>query len=239
MTLDITKDDEQRIYIYIDDSGTLHQKDKNGIFVYAGYVFLTISEKDSAKRRYRSIVKKIQQQNGTNNEIKAYGLDYKWKKQLFGVMKYNRSLSVVVKINEVFHNILQDSKSICRYKDYVLKRIVKKKLEYLVGKGELCPTKKTKIYIFVDEQLTASNGYYSLCSSIMEEINNGIVNYDYITFHKPIFTTPAEVEVCFCDSKNNYLIQASDILANRIRHHMLNGKEKIGEIPEHINLILP
>jgi len=45
---------------------------------------------------------------------------------------------------------------------------------------------------------------------------NGIKNLDYGSFHPPLFTGTVNIKVKFCDSSNNYLIQASDILANRI-----------------------
>ena len=76
--------------------------------------------------------------------------------------------------------------------------------------------KDIKITIFIDEQLTATNGYYDLRDSIKEELEHGIANFDYGTRHPNVFNADVQVYIHYCNSSKNYMIQASDILANRI-----------------------
>ena len=116
----------------------------------------------------------------------------------------------------MYDHILADKKSICRYKDYVLKRCVKNKLKRLIADGTISKDEDIKISIYIDEQLTATNGYYDLRDSIMEELQYGIANFDYGIRHPHLFDSEVTVSIQYCDSSTNYMIQASDILANRI-----------------------
>lgn len=76
-----------------------------------------------------------------------------------------------MEIKQVYASILSNKKAICRYKDYVLKRCVKAKLQELIKKGILKDDEDITIEVNIDEQLTATNGYYSLRDSIKEELD--------------------------------------------------------------------
>lgn len=203
----------QQIYIYIDDSGIFHKK--HDYFVYAGYAFTDKNEKEVAKRQYRTLSKKIAKSLGRDDELKSYGLGNNHKRALYNVMRKHESLSVCVNLNRIYDQIMQDKKSIHRFKDYALKRVIKGKVQELIGKQLIDPNEDISICVFVDEQMTATDGYYDLSQSIKEELEKGVSNFDYSVFHKPVFSKKVLVDVQFCDSSNNYLIQASDILANR------------------------
>lgn len=42
----------QTVYFYFDDSGTFHKNEPSGYFLYAGYVFCNVNDRDIAKRKY-------------------------------------------------------------------------------------------------------------------------------------------------------------------------------------------
>lgn len=229
----------QEIYFYFDDSGVLHKSNRVGIFVYAGYAFLDKNEKDIAKRKYRKLVNEIQGSLNRACELKACQLSNKHKRALFNVMRTYESLSVVIDINRVYNYILANGKSICRYKDYILKRLVKEQIQSFIRDKKIDAGADVRIYVNVDEQLRSTNGIYNLETSIYEELKYGIVNYDYGKVHKPIFYGDIEVKVKYCESKNDYLIQAADILANRIFVSYRECNPDLRRLKGHRRLIFP
>lgn len=229
----------QSVYFFFDDSGVLSQHAKIKTFVYAGYVFLSREELEIAKRKYIHANKRIKQQYPDLKELKACFLKAKHKRSLLKSIEEYDSVSAIVDISRLYSYILNDKKSICRYKDYVLKRIIKRKLEQLISDGKINQNTNIDIQVNVDEQLTATNGYYDLRSSIFEELRHGITNWDYGSIHSNVFNKDVSVELRYCESKNNYLIQASDILANRIWSSYATGNEKLREIGNHVRLTFP
>lgn len=223
----------QHVYFYFDDSGVLHKNAPCKYFVYAGYVFSDKMAMENAKRVYKSVNLKIKQGKGIEGELKAAHLNPSNKNALYACIKNEDSVGLSVLIPQVYDHIICNKKSIYRYKDYVLKRIVKSKLSQMIYEGKLDPNQEIKIQVFVDEQATATDGYYSLRDSIYEEIKNGISNFDYGTFREPLFHSKVEVCVRYCDSSKHYLIQASDILANRIYSSFVTNKPSLREIPNH------
>lgn len=196
--------------------GVLHANEPSGYFVYAGYVFTDDETLKEARGKYIHANREIKKALGKTGELKAANLGAKHKRSLFNVMRGYDAVALAVEINRVYDYILADKKSICRYKDYVLKRCVKNKLKRLIADGSISKDEDIAISIFIDEQLTATNGYYDLRDSVREELKHGVVNFDYGTQHTNVFNADVFVEIKYCDSKYNYLIQASDILANRI-----------------------
>ncbi|MFR3239216.1 MAG: DUF3800 domain-containing protein [Acutalibacter sp.] len=229
----------QSVYFFFDDSGVLSQHEKIKTFVYAGYVFLSSEEKEVAKRKYINANRKIKPQYPDLEELKACSLKPKHKRALLNSVEEYDSVSAIVNISRLYSHVLNDKKSICRYKDYVLKRIVKRKLELLIADGRIKCNQDIYIQVNVDEQLTATNGYYDLRSSIFEELRHGIANWDYGVVHPNVFDKDVLVDLRYCESKKNYLIQASDILANRIWASYATGNEKLREIGNHVRLTFP
>ncbi len=208
--------DEQIIFIYVDDSGVLHKKSKDKVFVYGGYIFTSVNERADAERKYKALNKKISESLNTQEELKACILEHKHRNSLYKVLREYHSFSLIVNIEKIYDYILEDKKAICRYKDFVLKVMIKTALSNLINLNMIDSDKPTKLIIQIDEQLTSSNGIYNLKQSIYEEFKHGIVNYNYNVKHNNLFSNTLEVSVKYRDSKHNYLIQASDILANRI-----------------------
>lgn len=229
----------QEVIFFFDDSGVLHRNEPSGYFVYAGYVFTDRKDLDSAKRKYIHANKELKKALGRSDELKAANLDAKHKRSLFNSVKKYDSVAVVVDISKVYAHILDDKKSICRYKDYILKRCVKDKLKRLIKDGRISKDEDITISIFIDEQLTATNGYYDLRDSITEELQHGIANFDYGIRHQHVFDSDVTVNIRYCDSSTNYMIQASDILANRIWTSYRMQKRNLRLIDSHTTLTFP
>ncbi|WP_207709358.1 DUF3800 domain-containing protein [Acutalibacter sp. 1XD8-36] len=227
------------IYFFFDDSGVLHRNEPSGFFVYAGYVFLSRQDLEDAKRKYIHANRQIRLSTNRKGELKAAGLSFKHKRALFTPLQNCETVSLAVDISRVYESILSDKRAICRYKDYVLKRGIKSKLQDMIRRGLLYPTENVRLHINIDEQLTATNGYYNLRDSILEELVYGISNWDYGTFHPNVFSSEVSVDILYCESKSNYLIQASDILANRIWTSYRTNNIKLRAISNHLALTFP
>lgn len=229
----------QNVYFFFDDSGVLHKNESSGFFVYAGYVFTGRKDVDNAKRKYIAANKKIKQATRIDSELKAAVLSNQYKRSLFNSIRNYDSVSVAVEICRVYDYILDDKKSRCRYKDYILKRCVKRKLLHLINNGVLNSHDDINLWINIDEQLTATNGYYDLRDSIREELQHGIKNFDYGFTHEKVFHGKVTVDIKYCESKTNYLIQASDIIANRIWTSYRLDKPELRDISNHLALTFP
>ena len=229
----------QTIYFYFDDSGVLHPTNTSNRFVYAGYFFFSKDEVDNARRKYRTLVRQIQTKLKTKDELKASRLSFKYKNKLYNVMKNCNSLYIVVNIDKVHSNILVSPRSICRYKDFILKLGVKKVVKKYIDKQIINPDEDITIHVNVDEQLTATDGIYGLEESIKEELQYGIINYAYDRFYHPLFNSEVTVHVKYCESKNNFMIQAADILANRVFVSYRDAKPELRNIPNNSTLTFP
>ena len=231
----------QQIYFFIDDSGQLHKNYNSNYFVYAGYVFLNNKQKDSAKRKYKALNKKIAKTEKRITELKGCNLSKENKRALYNVLREYNSFYLMVDVDRIYEPLKTKKESIVRYKDYALKRIIKKVLENLIQDKAINEYEDIIINISIDQQLTATDGIYSLAESILEELKHGILNYNYGTLIKPILFSNVIVNVNYCDSKHNYLIQASDILANRIFTSYRDNKPRLREekVNDHIVLLLP
>ena len=207
--------EKQIINVFLDDSGVF-STGQDKYFVYAGYVFVG-DDRLNANREYRTLSDNIRKELNHSGELKATHLvGTKHKRSLVRVLKGYESLACIITIPSIKQSITSNKLSIHRYKDFALKIMVKRKLETLINTGRVDAAKSTELNIFIDEQHTSTDGFYNLEESIREEFVNGIKNLDYGSFHPPLFTGEVVIKVKFCDSSNNYLIQASDILANRM-----------------------
>lgn len=227
------------VYFFFDDSGVFHRSEPSGFFVYAGFVFTSREELETAKRKYINANKKLKKALGVDYELKAAVLENKHKRALFNAVSEYETLSVSVDLKRIYGYIIDKKKSRCRYKDYVLKLCVKRKLQDLIQAGTLSRDDDVHLVISIDEQLTATDGYYDLRDSIQEELQHGIANFNYGVVHEKVFTGQVNVDILYCESKNNYLIQASDILANRIWTSYRLGKPELRKISNHTALTFP
>lgn len=232
----------QVISIYLDDSGVFSLANSLKYFVYAGYSFVTDRDRLVAKSVYKKRVDEIKARKGIerDTELKAAGLHNRHKNALFDVVKQYNSVDCIVDLTRVYPSIMSNKLAIHRYKDYVLKRLIKFEVERLIDAGEVDPYSPAALKVYIDQQHTSTNGYYTLAQSVTEELNHGIHNFDYAVFHSPIFKAPVTVSIQFCDSSHNYLVQASDILANRVfTAYNYEKQELIRDIPHHSHIELP
>ncbi|MFT8325381.1 DUF3800 domain-containing protein [Oenococcus sicerae] len=227
------------IYLYIDDSGTLNRNAPQQDFVYAGYAFIGLEEKNIASRKYHNKIKQLRKMSGRHDELKAANISKQSKYKLFKVMQAFHSFSVHVDVGSVYSSILSDKKSIHRYKDYVVKRVIKSEISCLIDEEFINDQEDLKLIVHLDEQATATDGYYDLKSSIMEELHEGIQNRDYGKIFQPIIYGNLVVAVSYFDSKVNYLGQSADILANRIWASYVCNNGTLRKINFHCHLTLP
>jgi hypothetical protein len=202
-------------------------------------VFYSKDEVDSARRRYIKALDAIKKVAPIYKEYKASNLTKNYKRSLHNAIKDYYSLSMAVKLGVIYKHIISDKKTRCRYKDYVLKRGIKSVLSQAIESKRIRPDDDIKLYIYIDQQQTATNGYYGLSDSITEELQHGISNFDYGVYHKSLFNGSVDVNLHYCDSKHNYLIQASDILANRILASYACDKPGLRDIIHHKHLTFP
>ena len=238
--------DEQTIYINMDDSGCLVKGDLNElVFVYGGVFFLSLKEQEEFSRQYKALVKTIKNKycksfkkdssigtefclsHTTKNckytcpELKSNMLKPSDRRRLLNfIKKYDTSVAVVSNLK--LKDYIFDSKaSKGRYKDYIIKREVKKIIENLISQNRINPQNHVKLILNLDEQPTLSNGYYDLASSIKEELQFGIMNYDYGISFPPILSS-VTVHINYKNSYYNYPVQAADLIVGEVRHCYYN-----------------
>ena len=238
---DLLGKEEQIIYINMDDSGRLSQEENELVFVYGGVFFLSLKEQEDFSRQYKALVTSIKSKYCKNfqkdsqldknfcsshnhqnckyscPELKSNMLKSSDRRRLLNfIKKYDTSVAVVS--NHKLKDYIFDSKaSKGRYKDYVIKREVKKIVENLISQNRLNPKKHVKLVLNLDEQPTLSNGYYDLESTIKEELQFGVMNYDYGISFPPILSS-VNVKVKYKNSYYNYPVQAADLLVGEVRH---------------------
>ncbi|WP_156018878.1 DUF3800 domain-containing protein [Streptococcus ruminantium] len=227
----------KKISIFIDDSGVFHSN--HNYFVYAGFCFISDGDKISAKKRYRSLNTKIKKTKAIDGELKASNIERKHRNALFKVLKDEISFSVSVNLSSVQASVMMDKKSRQRFKDYAIKRVVKNLFKKLIEQGLISKTDDIELFVNIDQQGFATNGLYGLGDGILEELKYGITNFNYGTFYPPILEGKFIVHTKSCVSENDYLIQAADILANRIWNSYEKQVSELRDIPNHTFLNLP
>lgn len=204
----------QELFIYLDDSGVLHKNAPGQYFIYAGYVFTSLAEKDQALLQFYEATRKFRPH--IRGEIKASRVTSTVRGLLNTKMIGYESFSCAVDKARVYDRIFAHTDSIHRYKDYCIKLMAKAKLFNLIQRGIVNPNADTWLHFFIDNQPTSTDGRYDLREGIFAEFVSGTQNFASRTFHAPIFKKRCLVTTEMCDSKQNYLIQAADFLANAI-----------------------
>lgn len=96
-----------------------------------------------------------------------------------------------------------------------------------------------ELFVNIDQQGFVTNGLYGLGDGILEESKHGIINFNYGMFYPPILEGEFIVHTKSCVSENDYLIQAADILADRIWNSYEKKVSELRDIPNHTFLDLP
>lgn len=205
------------IYVYSDESGVFDRQ-HNKYFVFGGLVAFSYSETDETIRRYQHAEKLIKTKEGLtpDDEAKACFLSNASKFKLFRSLNKIHKFGVVIHQDCVNSNIFNNKKTKQRYLDYAFKIAVRRKFETLIREGVIDPSDVCKIRFYADEHATATDGRYELREALEQEFKIGTFNWKWNVFHKPLFPNLQSVDLRFCDSKNQALIRAADIIANRI-----------------------
>ena len=236
----------------MDDSGQLVKNNpKELVFVYGGIYFLSLIEQENFSRQYKALVNGIKSKycknfiednTITNNfclyhsyknckyncpELKSNMLESKDRRRLLNFIKrYDTTVAIVS--NFKLKDYIFDSKaSKGRFKDYVIKREVKKVIENLINTRKINRDIPVNIMLNLDEQSTLSNGYYDLASSIKEELQYGVMNYNYAISFPPILSK-VNVKIMYKNSYYSYPVQAADLLVGEVRHryyHFLQNND--------------
>lgn len=214
------------IYVYSDESGVLDKKN-NDVFVFSGLIILSSEEKEFWSRKYSAAenVLRNSRKIGKKFELKATNITNKEKGKLFRSLNNCYKFSAIVNQEHVLDSIFENKKSKQRYLDYVYKIAVKRAFEKLKIDKVINPEEVERLYFYVDEHTTATNGCYELKESLEQEFRFGTFNYNYSCYFPPIFPKLKSVELEYCNSKSKLLVRASDIVANKV-FYLARNKEQ-------------
>lgn len=218
------KNDNQIVYISLDDSGKLSPKEK--YLVYGGLYFTDRLELEKFKREYKSIRNDIWKKDCYKdvNELKGHTLKNKDRLRLLRFINRFNKLALVVDNSEIEKNeilINKDAKG--RYRDYAIKLLIKELFKKLISENRLDYKKKVVLIINMDQESSKSNGKYNLKDGIIEELTKGIVNFNYSFKTKPILFGGLDIRIYSQNSKESIVIQASDLVANYVWRNRINN----------------
>jgi len=212
------------IFVYSDESGVF-DVDHNQIYVFAGVIYLSETERDIATRKYvnvENVIYNITHIRKTT-ELKASLLSNKLKDKIRRSLNNTYKFAVIIKQDKVEKRIFASKYDKQRYLDFAYKIGLKRFFQELIKTGKINPDEVENLYVYVDEHTTATNGRYELQKTLEKEFKKGMLNYEYNVFHKPIFTKIKKVEVIFCNSQSTTLIRAADIISNNVFYKAKNG----------------
>lgn len=221
----------QKIYIYLDDSGKIVKHEQYAI--YAGLLFLDKNESLKFKKKYEAVRNDIWKKQEYQNleELKGSNLKKKDRIRLLKLIKQQSKVCLIInnyKINK--QDILTNADSKGRFRDYAIKRLIRKIFEQLILNKKLNPYMPTTLILSIDQETSKSNGKYSLKDGIYEEIKKGVINFDYGFTKKPLLHSDFNVQTISYNSKENTLIQSADILSNDIRRCLLEERDILSDL---------
>lgn len=226
------------IYVYSDESGVF-DKMHNDFFVFGGLILLGTEDKENWSRKYASVEKILRANKGVSAdyELKATQVTNKEKGKLFRALNGCHKFGVVVRQKCLLDRIFLSKKDKQRYLDYAYKIAVKRAFERLMRDQAIHSDEVERLYFYVDEHTTATNGRYELQEALEQEFKLGTFNYQYDTYYPPIFKEMKDVRLEYCNSKSKLLVRAADIVANKVYYLARNDMEKeLGEI-QNLNVI--
>lgn len=226
------------IYVYSDESGVF-DKEHNDYFVFGGLILLGTEDKENWSRKYSSVEKILRANKGVaaDYELKATQVTNKEKGKLFRALNGCYKFGVVIREKNVLDRIYLSKKDKQRYLDYAYKIAEKRAFENLVQDGIINPDEVDRLYFYVDEHTTATNGRYELEEALEQEFKLGTYNYRYDTYYPPIFKKMKDVQLEYCNSESKLLVRAADIVANKIFYLARNEKRKELRDIQNLNVI--
>lgn len=226
------------IYVYSDESGVF-DKIHNNYFVFGGLILLGSADKEKWSRIYSSVEKTLRTNKGVDKdyELKATQVTNKEKANLFRSLNNCYKFAVVVEQSKLLDELFLSKKDKQKYLDYAYNIAVKDAIQNLINKKLVNPDEVERLYFYVDEHTTATNGIYELNDLLEQVYKRGSFNSDYSVYYKPIFKNIKVVNIEFCNSASKLLIRAADIVANRIYYLAKNDyKLKLSQI-NNFNLV--
>lgn len=216
------------LHIYSDESGVLDKK-HNKYYTFGGLIFTSGEERDWISRKYLAAEENIRlsEKIEPEAEVKACNIDPKSRNKLYRSIADVEKFGAVISQEKLTNDLLfENKKSKQRYLDWAYKMAVRRKLEQMIARGLIEPRSIDMITFMVDEHSTATNGLYELEASLEKEFKIGTWNYDYMTFHEPLFPNINILKVKYCNSAKITLVRSADIIANRLFYYanIQNGR---------------
>lgn len=211
------------LYVYSDESGVF-DKEHNDYFVFGGIICVGTEEKELLSRKYARVEKVLRENKGVSlkYELKATRVNNAEKGKLFRSLNKFYKFGVIIREQNVLDRIFNSKKDKQRYLDYAYKIAVKKAFEHLIRTGVINPNEIERLYFYVDEHTTATNGRYELEEALEQEFKLGTYNYNYAMYYEPIFKNMKDVTLEYCNSASKRLVRAADIVANKIFYFAKN-----------------
>lgn len=226
------------IYVYSDESGVF-DKIHNKYFVFGGLILLGNDDKEKWSRIYSSVEKTLRKNKGVDKdyELKATQVTNKEKANLFRSLNNCYKFAVVVEQSKLLDELFLSKKDKQKFLDYAYNIAVKDAIQNLINKKLVNPDEVERLYFYVDEHTTATNGIYELNDLLEQEFKRGTYNFDYSIYYEPIFKCLKDVHLEYCNSASKLLIRAADIVANRVYYLAKNEyKLKLSQI-NNINVV--
>lgn len=226
------------IYVYSDESGVF-DKIHNEYFVFGGLIMLGSTEKEKWSRIYSRVEKVLRTNKGVDKdyELKATQVTNKEKANLFRSLNNCYKFAVVVEQSKLLDELFLSKKDKQKFLDYAYNIAVKDAFLNLINKKLVNPDEVERLYFYVDEHTTATNGIYELNDLLEQVYKRGSYNFDYSIYYEPIFKNIKEVHLEYCNSASKLLIRAADIVANRVYYLAKNEyKLKLSQI-NNINIV--
>lgn len=217
------KDKEQVIRFYFDDAGVFNKNSNDNVFVYAGFYFLDDSDLLKTHNKFLYMENKLRKSfyiYKNLKELKASKIKFEHKEKIFNIVDSSSVILVATFIKDINNQILEEKSSIGRFKDFMIKRLIRTTLEKLVIENKLDINKKLNIRLNLDQQTTKSNGYYSLEKLIAEDLK-GTSNPEY---NDTLFFD-VDINLKYWNSAFKPIIRASDLIAN-LSYNYLNYLQK-------------
>ena len=224
------------LYIYSDESGVF-DKEHYKYYVFGGIIAIDNNENIKYNNKYKNIEKLIRGNTNipNNTELKASFLKNKTKEHIFRSLNDYNKFATIIDLNSVLPQIYLYKKSKQRYLDYAYKITIKNAIIELFNKKSLNLNDIDYIYFYIDQHTTATDGYYELRESMLNEFKYGTYNINFNKYFEPICSKLKDLQVNYCDSRDKILIRTSDIIANRIYYLINNNKDAIKKI-DNINI---
>ena len=226
------------IYVYSDESGVFDRY-HNDKFVFAGLIFLDKTSKDKMSRKYSKAEKDIRKNSRytPEDELKASIISNKEKSKLYRSLNRCYKFAVVVDQKRVNIQIFNSKKDKQRYLDYVYKIAVKRALQNMIQRNLIVKNDVERMFFYVDEHTTATNGRFELKEGLEQEFRYGTYNTNYSIYYEPIFPSLKELKLEYCNSSSKSLIRAADIVANNVYHKAVTDQD-IWEINRNMHVII-